>query len=82
MFRRQGLTWDGLGQPLLQHTSKQRSVLFPQPPSSSGLKVEIGCWAAERLLDSVVPNLSTESHQIPELILGIFWGKTAAPHCV
>ena len=36
------VAWDGLGQPLLQHTAKQRSILFPQPPVSSGLKVEIG----------------------------------------
>ena len=35
-------SWDGLGQPLLQHTAKQRSVLFPQPPSASGFTVRIG----------------------------------------
>ncbi|CAJ1388220.1 unnamed protein product [Effrenium voratum] len=35
-------TWSGLGQPLLQHTAKQRKILFPQPPESSGLTVRIG----------------------------------------
>jgi len=35
-------SWEGLGQPVAQHTSRQISVALPRLPSSGGAAVRVG----------------------------------------